>query len=283
MRPRRLSILGIGLLGGSLALAVKKLITGCEIFGYAHRAQTLQAALEAGMLDQGFDQPEPAVQAADLVILCTPVSLLGPMLGQIAGSLADGAIVTDVGSTKRSVVEAGESALPQGRYFVGSHPMAGSEKRGLQFARPDLYQNAVCILTPTPRTHEPALEHLDEFWQILGMRTTRLSPAEHDQLLSDISHLPHAVASALVAMQQERALGLCGKGFLDLTRIASGDPALWRDILLDNRDSLRQSIRRLQATLQTLDKMLEASDSEAIKQWLQHAAERRQGMIDPPR
>jgi prephenate dehydrogenase len=283
MPPKRLSILGIGLLGGSLALAVRKLITSCEIFGYAHRPQTLQAALEAGMLDQGFDRPEPAVEGADLVILCTPVSLLSPLLKQVSASLAKGAMVTDVGSTKRSVVEAGEKLLFGDGHFVGSHPMAGSEKRGLQFARPDLFHGAVCILTPTPRTHEPALQHVEEFWRILGMKITRLSPSEHDQLLSDISHLPHALAAALVAMQEERALPLTGKGFLDLTRIASGDPALWRDILLDNRDSIRQSLQRLQTTLHQLDKMVEAGDSEAIKQWLQHAAKRRQGMIDFPR
>jgi prephenate dehydrogenase len=283
MPPKRLSILGVGLLGGSLALAAKKFIKSCEIFGYAHRPETLEAARNAGMLDQGFDRPEPAVDGADLVVLCTPVSQLSPLLQRISGSLANGAIVTDVGSTKRSVVAAGESLLQGDRYFVGSHPMAGSEKRGLHFASADLFQGATCILTPTERTHAPALQKIEEFWRVLGMKTTRLSPPEHDQLLADISHLPHAVAAALVAMQSDRALSLSGKGFQDLTRIAAGDGGLWRDILLDNRDSVRQSIQRLLTTLRELDAVLDAGDSEALKQWLERAADRRQKMSDSPR
>jgi prephenate dehydrogenase len=280
MPPKRLSILGVGLLGGSLALAAKKLIKGCEIFGYAHRPETLEAARKSGMLDQGFDRPEPAVDGADLVVLCTPVSLLSPLLQRISGSLANGAIVTDVGSTKRSVVEAGERLLQGERYFVGSHPMAGSEKRGLHFASADLFLGATCILTPTERTHAPALQKVDEFWRILGMNTTRLSPAEHDQLLSDISHLPHAVAAALVAMQLDRAMALSGKGFQDLTRIAAGDGALWRDILLDNRDSVRQSIHGLRKELQRLENMLENTSSDELRQWLDRAAGRRRSMAD---
>jgi prephenate dehydrogenase len=192
--------------------------------------------------------------------------------------LIEGAIVTDVGSTKRSVVEAGETLLPPGVHFVGSHPMAGSEKRGLQYAREDLFKGAVCITTPTARTDPAALEKTEEFWRILGMRTIRLSPAEHDQLLSDISHLPHAVAAALVSMQHDKALRLCGKGFLDLTRIAGGDGGLWRDILLDNRDSVRQSVRSLLEQLRQLETMLETGSSEELKQWLDRAAARRRNM-----
>jgi prephenate dehydrogenase len=278
MPPSRLSILGIGLLGGSLALAAKKRLSGCEIVGYAHRRETLEAAKTAGMLDLGFDQPEPAVEGADLVILCTPVSMLSPLLRQIAQNLKPGAVVTDVGSTKRSVVQAGESVLGTRCHFVGSHPMAGSERRGLNHARPDLFDGATCIITPTPCTDAAALGQVEAFWRLLGMKTTRLAPAEHDQLLADISHLPHAVAAALVAMQKNQALGLTGKGFLDLTRIAAGDGGLWRDILLDNRDCVRQSIKDLVSQLKQIERMLEKETSDELRQWLDRIAERRRGM-----
>ena len=232
-------------------------------------------------MDQGFADPAQAVKGADLVVLCTPVLLISPLLRQIATSLTAGAVVTDVGSTKRSIVREGEEILAgTGRHFVGSHPMAGSEKRGVQFAKADLYEGAVCITTPTRSTDVGALARVEEFWKTLGMRLTRIEPDTHDQLLSDVSHLPHAVAGALVAMQDERALEICGKGFLDLTRIAGGDGGLWRDILLDNRDSVRSSIRRLRGQLEVLDELLEKADSEGIKKWLEGASARRQGLTE---
>ena len=279
MEVRRLSILGMGLLGGSLGLAVKKRINNCEIFGYAHRKETLDAAISMGAMDRGFSHAAEAVSGADLVVLCTPVLMLSPLLKEVAPNLAGGAVVTDVGSTKRSIVSEGEKALAgTGRQFVGSHPMAGSEKRGVQYARADLYEGAVCITTPTEKTDPAALEKVEGFWKALCMRVTRIEPNRHDQLLADVSHLPHAVAGALVAIQDDRALEICGKGFLDLTRIAGGDGGLWRDILLDNRDSVRGSIRRLSAELAALDQLLEEADSEGIKRWLEQASERRRGM-----
>jgi prephenate dehydrogenase len=280
MQPRRLSILGVGLLGGSIGLAVRNRIKNCRVVGYGHRRETLQAALEMGALDEAFDDPGAAVGGADLVILCTPVGLLSPLLEQIAPSLADGAIVTDVGSTKRTVVEAGEKLLPGGVHFVGSHPMAGSEKRGVQFARADLFEKAVCITTPTPRTDPTALARVETFWQTLGMRTTRLSPDRHDQLLADVSHLPHVLAAALVSMQEDAAFNLCGKGFLDVTRIAGGDAALWRDILLDNRDNVLLSVKRLSEPLRELEVLLETNQSDALEAWLKSAAERRQKALE---
>jgi len=279
MQVRRLSILGLGLLGGSLGLAVKSRISGCSVTGYAHRKETLDAALTTGAVDEGFSDPAEAVRGADLVVLCTPVLMISPLLRQIATSLTDGAVVTDVGSTKRSIVREGEEILAgTGRHFVGSHPMAGSEKRGVQFAKADLYEGAVCITTPTGRTDPAALEKVEGFWKTLGMRLTRIEPDRHDQLLSDVSHLPHAVAGALVSMQDERALDICGKGFLDLTRIAGGDAGLWRDILLDNRDCVRASLQSLRGQLDALDVLLEKGDSEGIRRWLESASARRQGL-----
>jgi len=280
MQLRRLGILGVGLLGGSIGLAVRSRLKDCVVVGYGHQGDTLRAARQMGALDEAYEQPQQAVRDADLVVLCTPVGVLSPLLQQIAADVAGGAVVTDVGSTKRTVVQAGGRLLKPGVSFVGSHPMAGGEKRGVQFARADLFEGGICITTPTPQTDPAALARVEELWKLLGMRITRLSPASHDRLLADVSHLPHAVAAALVGMQHEEALGLCGKGFLDLTRIASGDPGLWRDILLDNRDNVRQSLRRMADQLQRLEALLDGQNAESLRAWLDAAAARRQGLVD---
>ena len=277
MQPKRLSVLGVGLLGGSLGLAVKSAIKDCHITGYAHRKETLNAALKLGAIDEGYDDPARAVRDADWVVLCTPVGILPSLLASIVPALRPGAIVTDVGSTKATVVRVADQLVPHIR-FVGSHPMAGSEKRGVQFASADLYRGSVCILTPTEQTDPQALAQVDAFWKHLGMRTRQLSPDVHDRLICDVSHLPHALAAALVTMQQEPALDLVGKGFLDATRIAAGDGALWRDILIDNRENLLQSLGRLQTSLDELKTLLHPEKSAELKAWLDRASERRQSI-----
>jgi prephenate dehydrogenase len=275
MEFKRLSILGVGLLGGSIGLAVKNLTSGGEVIGYGHRPATLDAAVQSGAIDRGTTSAAEAVNDADLVILCTPVGLFRPLLQEIAGSLKAGAIVTDVGSTKRSVVALAGELLPAGVHFVGSHPMAGSEKRGVAFARADLFTGALCILTPTDRTNPGALAKVENFWSALGMRTKRLSPNDHDRLVSDISHLPHALAASLVAMQSDEALELAGKGFQDTTRVAAGDAGLWRDILLDNADCVKSSIARLRVQLDELEERLDPKQGQALFDWLQSAADKR--------
>jgi prephenate dehydrogenase len=275
MEFKRLSILGVGLLGGSIGLAVKKLASGGEIVGYGHRSSTLDAAVRSGAIDRGTTSAAEAVAGADLVILCTPVGIFRPLLQEIASHLKSGAIVTDVGSTNRSVVRLAEELLPPTVHFVGSHPMAGSEKRGVEFAKADLFTGALCILTPSERTSAGALAKVEAFWSALGMRTKRLSPEDHDRLVCDVSHLPHALAATLVAMQSDQALEVAGKGFLDSTRVAAGDAGLWRDILLDNADSMKDSIARLRAQLDELEKRLEPNQARALFDWLQAAAEKR--------
>lgn len=279
MQPRRLAILGVGLLGGSIGLAVRSRLSGCKIAGYGHRRPALDTALQMGAIDEPYEDPAEAVRGADCVILCTPVGRLTALLQEIAPHLSAKAIITDVGSTKRAVVKAGEAALPAGVHFVGSHPMAGSEKRGIEYARADLFKNAVCITTPTPRTDPQALSQIESFWQTIGMRTVRLAPDEHDHILADVSHLPHVLAAALVAMQEDAAFSLCGKGFLDMTRIAGGDPGLWRDILLDNQQNVRQSLARLRDSLKAFDELLANGTDEQIEAWLRSAAERRERML----
>jgi prephenate dehydrogenase len=276
MPPKRIGILGVGLLGGSIGLAVKPIVKHCKIIGYGHRLATLESALKLGAIDEAYSDAAKAVEGCGLVILWTPVGMFGEILTQIGPSLEPEAVVTDVGSTKRSVVELAGKILPRPERFVGGHPMAGSEKRGGEFAKADLFQKAHCILTPIAGTDPAALNEVEEFWRMLGMRLSRLSPEEHDRLLAEVSHLPHAVAAAVVAMQSEAGLKLSGPGFRDATRIAGGDGGLWRDIFLDNRDNMIASIRRLQEELNGLLANLEKGDAEAIRQWLAVAAEVRQ-------
>jgi len=277
MQPKRLSVLGVGLLGGSIGLAAKARLTQCRVLGYAHRAETLQSALARGAIDEGYDDPRRAVQNADLVVLCTPVGMLGDLLDQIAPALAPGAIVTDVGSTKRSVVAHGRRAMAGSpARFVGSHPMAGSEKRGVQYAQADLFEGATCVLTPDESTDPDALSAVETFWRELGMTTLRMTPAEHDRRVAEISHLPHALAAALVAMQEGESLSLAGKGFADATRIAAGDGGLWRDIFLDNQDNLRDSLARLRASLDEMLGCLDAEKADQLKAWLDAAAGKRE-------
>jgi prephenate dehydrogenase len=279
MQPSRLSILGVGLLGGSIGLAAKAAAIPVRVVGYGHRPATLKRAIQSGAIDESASSCKQAVSGADLIVLCTPVGLFEEMLRQVASELAAGAIVTDVGSTKRSVVQLAEKLLPSSVHFVGSHPMAGSEKRGVEYARADLFQGARCILTPTDKTDAVALETVDQFWRTLGMQTERMSPQEHDRRICDVSHLPHAIAAALVAMQTDGALPLAGKGFLDTTRIAGGDGALWRDILQDNRDNLIDVLTRFRGTLDELVRLLEPDQRDALAKWLDQAAERRAKLL----
>jgi prephenate dehydrogenase len=276
MQLKRLSVLGVGLLGGSIGLAVKDRLSQCRVLGYAHRRETLQSAIKLGAIHEGYDDPLRAVQNADLVVLCTPVGMLGELLDQIIPALSPGAIVTDVGSTKRSVVAHATVAMAgSSARFVGSHPMAGSEKRGVQYSHPDLFEGATCVLTPTASTDLDALSAVETFWKALGMQTVRMSPEEHDRRVADISHLPHALAAALVAIQEDPSLALAGKGFADATRIAAGDGGLWRDIFLDNRDNLRASLARLRASLDEMLACLDPENSTALEAWLDAAAAKR--------
>lgn len=276
MSIQRISILGTGLLGGSIGLALKSLSSDYQITGYSHNESTVRRAVEVGAIDHGTTDPAKAVDQAQMVILCTPVGVFDEILLKIGPALAAGTVITDVGSTKRSVIHLADKHLPAGIFFVGSHPIAGSEKRGVEFARTDLFHKHLCILTPTGKTDPTALSTVEKLWQQIGMRTMHLSPEDHDRLLANISHLPHLLAAALVAMQPQEALNLSGKGFLDTTRIAGGDGGLWRDILLDNRDNLAESVEQLKSQLDGVLAMLRDGKGEPLRHWLDAAAERRE-------
>jgi prephenate dehydrogenase len=271
----RISIIGLGLIGGSLAMAIRAGLSDCQITGYDAQANAMDEAMAAGVIDQTAQSAAMACEGADCVVVCVPVGGMSGILEEIAGYLEPGAVVTDVCSTKRSVVAMAGRLLPAAVHFVGSHPMAGRELSGLGAARPDLFNAALCLTTPIDQTDLSALEKVEAFWRSLGAKTVRLSPEEHDRLVAQISHLPHLLASALVNSVSKEALQIAGPGFRDATRIAAGDPALWRQILEDNARQVRAALCQLRRELDAVDIMLEQSQGDDLQTWLATAALRR--------
>jgi prephenate dehydrogenase len=275
MGLRQISIIGVGLLGGSLGLAVKRRQLAGAVVGIGHRESTLRTASARGAIDRFTLDVAEGVRGADLVVLATPVGLFGPLLEQAAPALAEGCLVTDVGSTKRAVLEAVLPRIPKGCNFVGAHPLAGSEARGIDAARADLYDEALVFVVPTERSDEAAVKALERFWRDVGARVRRIDAETHDRLLAESSHLPHLVAAALMNALSVDAEQAIGRGFLDTTRVASGDPAMWRDILLTNRDQVLRALAQLEAGLGAAKSALEKAQAEAIGEFLEQAKSRR--------
>lgn len=273
------AICGVGLLGGSVGLAMRRAGFQGRIVGLGRRAASIDSALQLGVIDQGTTEPTDALADAELAILASPVGTFPDLLADCARHLPATAIVTDVGSTKQQVVDWAAAVLPAPARFVGAHPIAGSDQRGPQYARADLFDGACCILTPTRSTARDALATVDAFWQSLGMWTTRMAPARHDAVLAKVSHLPHVLAGCLMRATSAADQDVSGPGFLDVTRIAGGDPALWRDILLTNRDAVLAAIAGLQGELGQLVEMLKSGDGRAIQRYLASAQTARQKMV----
>jgi prephenate dehydrogenase len=209
--PQRITIIGLGLLGGSIAMAVRGRLSDCSIVGCAHREASLIKAKDVGLLDNWTLDPAEAVAGADLIVLCMPVRQIPLWLGRIAPYVPAECVVTDVGSTKAAIVAAGEAAVRPPAHFVGSHPMAGSEKTGVAAARADLFDGATCIVTPTPASDAAAVERVETFWRQLGCRLVRHAPADHDRLVALVSHVPHAAAAPSL-IQETRVPRLARQG-----------------------------------------------------------------------
>jgi len=272
-------IVGLGLLGGSVGMAVNRALGRVRRVGYSHRAVTRRRAVELGTVDMVCADLADAVGRAQFVILAVPVGTFPDLMRQMAEYLPDHCIVTDVGSTKALPARWARKFLPARVEFLGSHPMAGSEQRGVEFARDDLFDGANCIVTPTARTSRATLRFVGDFWRTLGMRVSHLGPAEHDRVLARISHLPHVLATALVNCSDEQQIALCGKGFLDTTRIASGPPGVWRDILMTNTTNSAAAIGRLIKELTRLQKALHTGNEKAIMRMLETAQKKRNNLV----
>ena len=265
----RLSIVGLGLLGGSVAKAARAASLAQEIVGVGRNPKSLEPALRARAVDRITTDLSEGVSGADMIVLATPVATLEGQLPAVWQAASSHALLTDVGSTKAGIVKAAE-ALGDSRplSFVGSHPMAGSNLSGFSVARADLFSGATVILTPTDRTPSEAVKRVTEFWEAMGGRVTVMDPATHDRAVAAISHLPHLVVDALVAAvvdMDPRFLDVAARGFKDTTRIAASDPVMWRDIFEQNREALAESLAAFRAALGDLESLVRSGDGARIE------------------
>jgi prephenate dehydrogenase len=292
---KKVTIVGVGLMGGSLGLAIKKRGLAREVVGLVRRRQTLVRAKALGAIDSGTLSIAQAVHGAELVVVATPVNQLANMLRELAPHLPAGCLVTDVGSTKVRFLQEVEKMffvpdlvtkvvpVKPAFTFVSSHPMAGSEKEGVENARKDLYEGSHCMLVRTKYTPSEAITRLEAFWRGTGCRLVSVvTPEEHDRWVAAVSHLPHAVAACLVnvvrdlSQKDARLASAAGSGFRDTTRVAAGPPALWTDILLSNREKLCGMIQVLRQQLSRMETALQSNEPRRLLEQLEQAAVFRQ-------
>jgi len=266
-----LTIVGVGLIGGSIGLAAKKRGLAGRVRGLGRSEVSLDKALARGQIDDKHLEPQDALRDADFVVVCTPVDQIAGQVVRFAALCKPGAILTDAGSTKATIVADVQRALPGHVHFVGSHPLAGSEKRGPEAAEPELFQNRWTVVTPTPQTDAAALAQVERFWEALGSRVKRLAPDEHDRALALTSHVPHLVAAALAAALPADLHDLAATGFRDTTRIAAGDPGLWTAIFEHNRDAVLAALDKVEGRLVAFRQALVERDRNTLEQLLAQA------------
>jgi len=281
---QQVSVMGLGLMGGSLALALRRAGAADRIVGYARREETRQQALEGGYCDTVSDDPLAAVRGSEMVIYCTPVNVVPKLAAAGIGGFSSGAVVTDVCSTKEWLVRELAALFNESdAVYLGSHPVTGSEMHGLEAARDDLYAGAVSVLTPLEDTPQIAKDSVHSLWRAIGMRTVEMSPGEHDRLLARSSHLPHMAAAALAAAvgrdDQSRVAEVIGSGFVDTTRIADGLPAMWREIVETNAENILRELKVFEAELRELSAAIERKDFSGVETFLETARRSRRALL----
>jgi prephenate dehydrogenase len=277
---KHVAIIGVGLIGGSLGMILRRKALADHVVGVGRRVENLKTAVALGAIDRYVADPQEGVRGADLVVLATPVDTYERHLKEWAHCLAPGAIVSDVGSVKGTLVDRSEATMPAGVHFVGAHPIAGKEKTGAAAGSDQLFKGARCILTPTKRTDPTALDRVRQLWEETGAIVLTMDPHLHDQILGAVSHLPHVAAFALMNAlaelrdQQVPSLDLAGHsggGLRDTTRIAASSPEMWRDIFLWNRDNVVSYIDRYTRALEELKQLIKAGDTAGIEKLLERA------------
>jgi prephenate dehydrogenase len=270
----KIAIIGLGLIGGSLGLALKRSgMAGVKVVGVPRREETLEQALRMGAIDEGTTDHVKGCADADIIFICTPMYLILPMVKEIASSLKKGAIISDVGSSKYEIVSGAEKSIPKKVYFVGGHPMAGKETTKLDSADPDLFKDKIWILTKTSRTSQRALEQVNKLVSSLGAKVLEMDPKTHDLVVAAISHMPLAVAVSLVNAvagepQKELMVKCAASGFRDTTRIASGDPILGVDMFTTNRKAVLKMISAFKKALADLERLIKEGNGEKIREEL---------------
>lgn len=278
----KVTIIGVGLIGGSIGLAIKKRRIAREVIGVFRRTSTLKKALKRKAVDRATLSIQKGVEGADLIILALPVSSIPGLAADAVKYAKGGAIITDVGSTKGWIVGRIEKMMDAHKMisFVGSHPMAGSEHAGVEFAESDLLKSAPCIVTKTARTNGRALDKIKKFWKGLGADVKVMSPASHDKSVAFISHLPHIVAFSLAGAVPEKDMVYAAEGFKDTTRVASSDPNLWADIFLTNKNEIMPAAKMFGKYYKNMLRVLSRSDYPGIVSMLKRAKSKRDKLRD---
>jgi cyclohexadieny/prephenate dehydrogenase len=284
---QKIALIGFGLIGGSIARAARAQGLAGEIVTTARSARTRARVVELGIVDRVVDSNAEAAKDADLVILCIPVGVCGPVAQEIAGHLKPGAIVSDVGSVKGAVVREMAPHLPEGVHFVPAHPVAGTEHSGPDSGFAELFINRWCILTPPEGTDPKAVERLRAFWAGLGARVEIMTPDHHDLVLAITSHLPHLIAYTIVGtadelegVTQSEVLKFSAGGFRDFTRIAASDPVMWRDVFLANKDAVLEMLGTFNEDLSKLTRAIRRGDGEALFEHFTRTRAIRRGIVE---
>jgi prephenate dehydrogenase len=276
----KITVIGMGLLGASISMSAMRAFPKVLIVGFSHRKSTRRKAGHLNVANHVAETLKESVSDADIVILATPILTFEAYFCQIAPFLKPGCIVTDVGSTKACVHQWASKTLPKSVSFVGSHPIAGSEKRGVEYARDDLLTTARCILTQTPKTNKQAVGLLKSFWTALGCRVETMNPAKHDRVYGLISHLPHITAAALVNANDLEDMKFAGKGFIDTSRLASGPVDVWTDVLVTNDRNIILGLDRLIRQLNKLKAAMHTKNAHKIAKLLENAREKRHVLME---
>ncbi len=281
MSWEKVTLIGVGLLGGSLGQALRKRSLANSVVGLVRREESITEAVACQAVDHATLNPAEAVQDADLVVLCTPLGRMASLTATCVPFLRKDVILTDVGSAKRRVTDEMTAALrDHSGVYLGSHPMAGKEKSGVAAACPDLFDGAACVVTPETSTPDHVLERLCQLWEAVGCQVHKMAPSDHDKLVSRVSHLPHVLSSLLASYvldprEDSRQRLLCASGFRDTTRIAAGDVTMWRDILEQNPEAVTSAIDDFVELLSTFRNQIRQGDFQAISETLEVAAKRR--------
>lgn len=288
-RLKSVAMIGVGLIGGSLALAARRAGAVGSVVGFDRDREVLERALSLGVIDQAADSVSEAASGAELVVLAVPVRSAGPVLHDVGLALGAEAVVTDVGSTKDEVVRIAREELRE-RFarFVPGHPIAGRETSGVEAAIPDLFRGARVVLTPVAQTAPDALALVRELWEAVGGRVATLAPDAHDRIFAAVSHLPHILSFALVSEVAAREnaaelLGFAAGGFRDFTRIAASSPEMWRDIALQNRAAILAEIDRYEARLAVFRALIEKGEGPGLERLMTEARNARHAWGSPPR
>jgi cyclohexadieny/prephenate dehydrogenase len=285
---QRLTLIGLGLEGSSIAWAAKRGGLTGEIVGHARTTATRAKALELGFCDRVCETAAEAAKGADLVILCVPVGVCGAVTAEIGPALKPGAIISDVGSVKGTVIAAMAPHIPEGVHFVPAHPIAGTEHSGPESGFAELFDDRWCILTPPAGAPAEPVERMRAFWEGLGAKIDLMDPEHHDLVLAVTSHVPHAIAYTMVGVADHlrrvtdsEVIQFSAAGFRDFTRIAASDPTMWRDVFLNNREATLDILGRFTEELFLLQRAIRMGDGDYLQDYFTHTRDIRRGIIHP--